>query len=198
MAENASIVLPEQLPGSTKKTTIQARYPLDKPLDEDLGSWWVMHIKPNCERKVASYLLHRQISYYLPLYKRRSKVGYFKRIRETEAPLFGGYLCFALDREKHSLLYDTQKFVRIIKVEDQENFVRELNAIAKAIETGEDLLVEPGLVPGKRVLILSGPMEGIEGVIVRRHRERQLALSVKMFNQSVLLTLDPFTKVQTL
>jgi transcriptional antiterminator RfaH len=198
MAENASIVLQEAVPEKTKKTPIQARFPLDRPLDEDLGSWWVMHIKPNCEKKVASYLLNRQISYYLPLYKRRSRVGYFKRIRETDAPLFGGYLCFALDREKHSLLYDTQKFVRIIKVEDQAGFVQELNAIARAIETGADLLVEPGLVPGKRVRILSGPMEGIEGIILRRHRERQLALSVRMFNQTVLLTLDPRTKVETL
>lgn len=198
MTENESIATPGEVPRTTQKIIIPTRYPVDSPLDEDLGAWWVMHIKPNCEKKVASYLLNRKISYYLPLYKRRSRVGYLKRLRETEAPLFGGYLCFALDREKHFLLYDTQKLVRIIKVEDQEAFVRELNAVARAIETGEDLLVEPGLIPGKRVLILSGPLEGIEGVVVRRHRERQLALSVNMFNQSVLLTLDAGTKVETL
>lgn len=182
----------------TGKTSIPARYPEGRPLDQDLGEWWVMHTKPNCERKVASYLLHREISYYLPLYKRVSKIGYFKRIRETEAPVFSGYLCFALEKEKHTLLYDTTKFVRIIPVQDQERFVHELGAIARAIETGKDLHVQPGFVPGKRVLILSGPMEGTEGVVVRSRLERQLALSVKMFNQTVLLKLDPETKVKAL
>jgi transcription antitermination factor NusG len=180
------------------KETVKARHPEDRPLDEDLGAWWVMHVKPNCEKQVATYLLNRNISYYLPLYQRKTKVGYWKRIRTTEAPLFSGYLCFALDREKHSLLYDTKKLVRIIKVEDQERFVKELHAISRAIETGEDLLVKPGLVPGRRVLILSGPLEGAEGVVVRRRTERQLALSVQMFNQSVLVKLDPWTKIEPL
>ncbi|HMK36031.1 MAG TPA: UpxY family transcription antiterminator [Desulfomonilaceae bacterium] len=198
MVENESKQPGEGVRKTAGKTAVQTRYPADRSLDEDLGAWWVMHIKPNCERKVAAYLLSRNISYYLPLHKRRQKIGYYGRIRETEVPLFSGYLCFALDKEKHALLYDTKKFVRIIKVEDQQGFVQELNAISRAIETGEDLLVQPGLVPGKRVLILSGPMEGIEGVVVKRRLERQLALSVKMFNQSVIVRLDPNTKVETL
>jgi transcription antitermination factor NusG len=178
------------------KDVIPARFPEDRPLDEDIGAWWVLHVKPNCERQVAAYLFHRNISYYLPLYTKKTRVGYFKRIRATEVPLFRGYLCFALDKEQHNLLYDTKKLVRIIKVDDQEGFVRELNSIAKAIETGDDLMVQPGLTPGRRVLILSGPLEGTEGVVVKRRLERQLALSVQMFNQTVLVKLDPLTKLE--
>ncbi len=189
---------PERESVAVVKETVKARHPEDRPLDEDLGAWWVMHVKPNCEKQVATYLLNRNISYYLPLYQRKTKVGYWHRIRTTEVPLFSGYLCFALDRERHNLLYDTKKLVRIIKVDDQERFVKELHAISRAIETGEDLLVKPGLVPGRRVLILSGPLEGAEGVVVRRRTERQLALSVQMFNQSVLVKLDPWTKIEPL
>jgi transcription antitermination factor NusG len=180
------------------KKTVKARHPEDRRLDEDLGAWWVVHVKPNCEKQVATYLLNRDISYYMPLYRRKTRVGYWRKIRITEAPLFSGYLCFALDRERHYLLYDTKKLVRIIKIEDQERFVKELNAVAQAIETGEDLLVKPGLVPGRRVLILSGPLEGTEGVVVRSRTERKLALSVQMFNQSVLVKLDSWTKIEPL
>jgi transcription antitermination factor NusG len=183
---------------ATVKETVKARYPEDRPLDDDLGAWWVMHVKPNCEKQVAKYLFNRNISYYLPLYERKTKVGYWGRIRTNIVPLFSGYLCFALDRERHNLLYDTKKLVRIIKVDDQERFVNELQAISRAIETGEDLHVKPGLVPGRRVLILSGPLEGTEGVVVHRRAERQLALSVQMFNQSVLVKLDPWTKIEPL
>ena len=183
---------------TTEKSQFPSRYPEDRPLDEDMGSWWVLHIKPNCEKRVATYLLNRNVSYYLPLYRKESRIGYFKRLRTTEVPLFRGYLCFALDKEDHNVLYGTRKLVRIIRVEDQERFVRELQAVARAIDTGENLMVQPGLVPGKKVLILSGPLEGTVGVVVRRRKERQLALSVEMFNQSVLVRLDPNTQVEVL
>ena len=179
------------------KTHIPARFPEDRPLDWDVGSWWVLHVKPNCEKMTAAYLLNRNIGYYLPLYEKRTRVGYFRRIRTTVVPLFRGYLCFALEKERHNLLYDSKKLVRIIKVDDQEGFVNELNAVAKAVETGDELFVRPGVVPGKKVYIASGPLEGTEGVVVGG-RTKQLALSVQMFNQSVLVKLDPFTKVEAL
>jgi transcription antitermination factor NusG len=165
---------------------------------EDLGSWWVLHIKPNCEKMVATYLLNRNISYYLPLFQKQKRVGFFKRIRTREVPLFSGYLCFALERQRHDLLYDTKKLVRIIKVDDQEGFVRELQAVAKAVETGNDLVVRPGIVPGRRVLILSGPLEGTEGIVVRHRNQKQISLSVQMFNQSVLVNLDQCTELEPL
>ena len=172
------------------------RFPEDRPLDADLGAWWVLHVKPNCEKMVATYLLNRGISYFLPMYRKRQRMGHFKRFKIVEEPLFRGYLCFALDKESHGLLYDTKKLVRIIQVEDQEKFVQELDAIAKAAEHVEDLVVKPGLVPGKKVLILSGPLEGAVGVVLRRHDAKRLALSVEMFNQTVLVKLDPYTEVE--
>jgi transcription antitermination factor NusG len=182
----------------TVKEMVPARHPENRSLDEDLGSWWVLHIKPNCEKLIATYLLNRDISYYLPLYNRRVRLGCFSRVRSAEVPLFRGYLCFALDRERHSLLYDTHKFVRIIRVEDQEKFVSELQSVVRAVECGSDFIVRPGLVPGRRVLILSGPLEGTEGVVVRSRGDMRLALSVKMFNQSVLVRLDRQTELDVL
>ena len=181
-----------------RKEKVPPRFPEDRPLEADSGLWWVLHTKPNCEKMVATYLLNRGIGYYLPLFRKRSKYGNLGRIRTTESPLFNGYLCFALDKEDHHLLYDTKKFVRIIKVEDQKRFVTELEAVAGAIESEQELLVQPGLVPGKRVLLRSGPLEGTEGVVVTRRGLKQLALSVKMFNQTVMVRIDPLTKVEIL
>jgi transcription antitermination factor NusG len=177
---------------------IQARFPENRPLEDDLGSWWVLHTRPNCEKAIATYLLHREISYYLPLYRQTVKVGNLGRTRTSDIPLFNGYICFALDREDHRLLYDTKKFVRIITVEDQELFVKELDGISKAVETEMDLLVHRGLVPGRRVRILSGPLAGHEGVVMRSRGEKKVALSVHMFNQSVVVKLDPLTGLELL
>jgi transcription antitermination factor NusG len=179
----------------TDNQQVPTRFPEDRTLDDDLGSWWVLHIKPNCEKKVASYLLNRKIGYYLPLYRKKTRVGYFKRYKTTEVPLFRGYLCIALPKKDHNLLYGSKKVVRIIEVEDQERFVKELQAVAKAVETGDDLSLQPGLVPGQKVVILSGPLEGTEGTVVNRRDGKQLALSVQMFNQSILVKLDASTEL---
>lgn len=175
---------------------VPARYPEERPLDADVGLWWVLHTKPRCEKQVAAYLLNRNVGYYLPLYRRKTRFGNLGRTRSSEIPLFSGYICFALDKRDHRLLYGTKKFVRIIKVDNQLRFVKELQAVARAAETQEDLLVRHGLVPGKRIQILSGPMAGYEGVVVQRRTEKQLALSVEMFNQTVLVRLDPSTLVE--
>jgi len=183
-------------PPMSVREKVPARFPEKRSLQEDVGLWWVLHTKPNCERMVARYLLNRDISYYLPLYEKKMPYGNLGRIRIREVPVFSGYLCFALDRQQHRLLYETKKFVRIIKVDDQEAFVKELEAVAQAVESYDDIIVHPGLVPGRRVLILSGPMAGVEGLIVRRDKKKQLALQVQMFNQTVLVKLDPFTKLE--
>jgi hypothetical protein len=83
-------------------------------------------------------------------------------------------------------------------VDDQLRFVKELQAIARAVETQDDLLVRGGLTPGRRILIVSVPMAGHEGVIVRQRGKRHLALSVKMFNQTVLVRLDLETMLEPL
>jgi len=178
--------------------SIPARFPPDRDLEEDLGLWWVIHAKPNCERQIATYLLNRSISYFLPLYLKKTRYGNLGRVRTNEVPLFSGYLCFALDKQQHSLLYDTKKIVRLIKVDDQETFVRELKNVTAVVKTQEDVQVRAGLVPGRRVLILDGPLAGAEGVVVKRQGSRHLALSVHMFNQTVLVKLDPLTRVEVI
>ncbi len=177
---------------------VSARYPEGRPLDADLGLWWILHTRPLCERQVAAYLLNRNISYYLPLYRRKTRFGNLGRTRTSEVPMFRGYICFALDKQDHNLLYDSKKFVRIIRIDDQLRFIKELQAVARAAETQNDLVVRGGVTPGRSMLIVSGPMAGQEGVVVQRRGKRDLALSVEMFNQTVLVRLDPSTVLEPL
>lgn len=179
-------------------TIIPRRFPEDRPLQEDQGLWWVIHTKPNCEKIIATYLYNRRIGYYLPLYKKKERIGYFRRIRVTEVPLFRGYVCVALEKRKHHLLYDSKKWVRIIKVEDQGQFLEELESIDRAIDEEVDLIVRPGLVPGRKVLVRSGPLAGLEGVLLKRRGGNQLGLKATLFNQSVHIKLDALTKLEAL
>jgi transcription antitermination factor NusG len=180
------------------KESIPQRYPEDRPLEADLGLWRVLHVKSNWEKKVAAYLMGKNISYYLPSLKMRISVAYRRCTRVTEVPLFRGYVCYALERDEHHHLYGSGMFVRILQVDDQERFVKELLGIGRALQSQNELILRPGVYPGKRVVILSGPLKGTEGVVVDSGPRRSLALSVKMFNQTVLVKIDPFTEVRAI
>ncbi len=175
---------------------IPSRFPEGRPLDQDKGAWWILHCKPNREWKLARFLLNHEISYYLPIYERKTRIGYFRRERITPTPLFRGYICFALDRKAHHLLYETHDFVRTIEVTDQDRFVRELELVSRAIETGQELFVMPGIKKGRRVQITSGPLKGAEGIVVGRSKKGQFAITVEMFNRTVIVNVDPFTNLE--
>lgn len=177
---------------------IPCRYPEDRPLDEDMGMWWALHVKPNREWRMASFLMHKQISYYLPIYEHKKRFGYPPREKMVYRPLFRGYICFALHKDRHSLLYDSHDFVRIIGVPNQEQFVRELQSVAIALHVGKDLFVRSGLAKGRKVIVGTGPFKGVEGVVTRHSRKGQIAISVEMFNRTVIISLDEFTNLEPL
>jgi transcription antitermination factor NusG len=180
----------------TSHDNVPSRFPEGRPLDHDTGSWWILHCKPNREWKLAKFLLKHEISYYLPIYERKTRIGYFRREKIIPTPLFRGYICFALDRNAHHLLYETHDFVRAIEVTDQDRFVHELELVSRAIETGQDLFVMPGIMKGRRVQITSGPLKGAEGIVVGRSKKGQFAITVEMFNRTVIVNVDPFTNLE--
>lgn len=104
----------------------------------------------------------------------------------------------ALDRRAHSLLYGSKKWVRIIKVPDQEQFVREMENIDQALAKDVEAIVCPGLTIGKRAIVRSGPLRGVEGVYLRRRGRPQLGLKVTFFNQTVNVWLDPYTRLESI
>ncbi len=182
--------------GMLPRTDVPSRFPVDLPIEDDTERWWVLQSKPNRDWKLATYLLNREISYYMPLYDRRIKFGSFGREKVVRAPLFKGYLCVALDREKHSLLYDSHDFARIIEIKDQATFVKELQSVARVTTTEQDLQVKAGVLKGRTALITSGPLKGVEGVVMSRAKKGKFAISISMFNRTLILNVNPFTDLE--
>jgi transcription antitermination factor NusG len=88
--------------------------------------------------------------------------------------------------------------VKIIQIKDQDKFVRELQLVSRVLETGKDLLVKPGILKGRRVMVSSGPLQGAEGIVVGRSKKGKFAITVEMFNRTVIVNVDPFTDLELL
>ena len=95
-------------------------------------------------------------------------------------------------------MFDTHDFVRIIQIKEQNSFVKELQSVSKVLEVEQDLLVKPGLLKGRRVVVTSGPLQGVEGIVVGRSNKGRFAITVEMFNRTVIVNVDPLTDLEIL
>ncbi|MCX7933983.1 MAG: hypothetical protein N3A66_01835 [Planctomycetota bacterium] len=167
-----------------------ARYPPDRPLEADLGSWRVARVKSRQEKALAHDLMRLEIPYYLPLYEKRVRRRDNRKIRKTILPLFPGYLAFALPGSDRSAIYGTNRVTKIIEVAEQALFVKELAQIKQTLEAGVPVTLISRLQAGQKVRIREGPLQGLEGEVVRQRDVARFIIRVHLFRQAVALEID--------
>lgn len=134
--------------------------------------WGFAYLRPRTEKKVAEILAGRDIPVYLPLIS-KARLHHGTKI-VTQFPMIPGYIFLAAgDRERNELKRTEKNFVQIELLRDapeEEILIRELNALRQfeiLAQTGE-VLINPGIQRGDKVLILQGPLKGLETEVVRR------------------------------
>jgi len=164
--------------------------PAGRALEDDLGVWWVVRVKPRQEKALARELARMGAGYYLPLFTRRTIRRDNGKPRKTVLCLFPGYIS-VVDYPRHKLhILRTGRALGSLEVRDQERFVSELACIEKALASGDGLEVRPALAEGRRVVIARGPMEGVQGVVMSLSRGyNRVHLNVEMFGSSVAVTI---------
>jgi len=167
------------------------RWPLDRSLAEDLGNWWVARVKPRTEKALAWELYEKGIGYYLPMFTKRTIRRDNLKPRKSVITLFPGYISLTNWPEKRESILRTGRVLRVIRVIDQEKFVGELDNIRKALEHAREVEIHPQLAVGERVMIIEGPMQGVEGVIARMQEPNKIYLNVEMFNRAVVVKVSP-------
>ena len=136
----------------------------DQPLDQIL--WFVAHTRPRCEKKLLEYCQQRHWEATLPLYKSVRK--YRGKTVEFEKPLFPNYLFMRITPRQRQAAYQSNYVATLLNVSDQQLFEHQLSDILKALSTEMDICLAPRIVEGTKVLIKSGPLRGIEGVVETR------------------------------
>lgn len=150
--------------------------------------WFVLHVRPRCEKKLAEYCQIYSISCYLPL---RQKTKIYQRRKVTvNIPVFPGYFFCAFDHEKRHLLLRTKHVLQTITVGNQRMFLHELAQIRKALRVDPELDACAGIRKGHRVKITNGPFMGIEGIVCSVRPNSRVFLNVDMIGQAVPVQVD--------
>ena len=157
-------------------------------LDTTAGRWWVLHTRSRHEKVVASALEEQRIGHYLPLVQVQRTYG--RRRLTVQIPLFPGYVFLCGGLNECDAAWQTNRVARIIYVDNQEQIRTELQHIYRVVESGEPVDLYPSLRQGRRCRVRSGPLRGVEGVVVRRRNPCRMYISATMLGQSAVIEID--------
>jgi transcription antitermination factor NusG len=146
------------------------------------GDWHAAHVKVHQEKKLAWSLFVMGSSFYLPMQRR----VYHKNGRKFEFldVIFPGYV-FVCGADARDVAAHSGRAVQIIKVGyDRNRFITELSNIHTAIESGLPLAPCPFAAEGTLVRIAKGPLQGVQGRVVRQGSQSRLVLSVSMLGRN--------------
>jgi len=171
--------------------TIEMTALMDKSDSRDFSAnWFAAYTNSHHEKRVASQFAERQIESFLPLYPARHR---WKNRCEMnlELPLFPNYVFVRIN---------VQDRVRVLAVPGVVSLVGFKRIPAPLpdfeIETIRSSLGQrriephPYLVIGERVRIRTGPMTGMEGVLVRKKHNFRVVLVLDVIMQCVAVEVD--------
>lgn len=157
--------------------------------------WFVCHTKPRGEKKFAQLLRRENFAHYLALIESVRRYGTQKKV--FTKPLFPGYVFAQIAPEKKTRVYQGDLLVRALMVENEELFLRQLEAVKVVCASGLEAALHPLIKKGTRVRVSGGPLHGLEGFVDDPVNPRGIVVSVDVLQQGLLVRL-PFENLQPL
>lgn len=152
-------------------------------------NWYALYTCPRHEKCVAQQIEQRSISCFLPLY--RSVRRWKDRRKELELALFPGYVFVRLAMKDRLRVLQLPSAVRLVSFNGQPAVLpeTEIDQLRERLAQGR-VEPHPYLRVGRRVRVCGGPMQGLEGIIVRRKDRCRVVFSLDLIMRSVAVEVD--------
>ncbi len=154
--------------------------------------WYVTYTCPRHEKRVATQIEGHRISCFLPLY--RSTRCWKDRRKELELPLFPGYVFVQIAPQNRLQVLKLPGVVRLVTFNGQPAALPlgEVEALRNRLSASPRIEPHPYLRVGRRVRVRSGPMQGLEGIILRKKDSCRVIFSIDLIRRSVAVEVDEF------
>ena len=159
------------------------------PFDSFLPQWFVLFVRTNQEKTTASRLDRLQIEHFLPCF--RSLRQWKDRRVTLEVPLFPGYVFVHLPYAER---------MRVLTLPNVLYFVgsgsfpavltdEEIAWIGRGLQSGNAVPHEC-LNEGERVVITSGALAGMKGILQRRVNNSRVVVSLDSIGRAFAVEVD--------
>jgi transcription antitermination factor NusG len=154
-------------------------------LDPDEPRWYAVRTKSRFEAVTAAALRDKGFIEFLPVW--RSCRQWSDRVKQLDLPLFPGYVfCRFSARDTYPVLnspgvvHIVSAGTRLIPVEDGE-----IEGVRTICAAGVSAFPWNEGVAGQRLMIVRGPLKGVEGTLIRVKDQYRLLVSISILQRSV-------------
>ena len=154
------------------------------------SAWFAVKVKSRHEKMAARSLSSQHYETLLPLYQHsfRSNRG----LRHSEKPLFPGYVFAKFEADKRLPILKTPGVVEVVGFHGAPSAIDpvEIENLTRIVAARRRVF--PSAIPavGSRVRIESGPLSGVEGVLVGVRAQERLVVSVQLLQRAVSVEID--------
>lgn len=152
--------------------------------------WYAVQTCANHEKRVRQQLDLRVVETYLPVYE---SVRHWKdrRVR-LELPLFPGYLFVRLALSERLQVLRTPSVVRIVEFGGKAVALpdTEIETLRRGLTRELGVEPYPYLKVGRRVRVTTGPLQGFEGILIRKKNRSRFVISLDLIMRSVAVEID--------
>lgn len=154
--------------------------------------WFAVHVKSRHEQKVSERLKEAGIEVFSPVVERLSRWKDRKKL--IQFPLFPCYLFVhiaATHGDKLTVLKakGVIRFLGSASGEPESIPEEQIISLKTAVQSKVSIDPYPYLQEGQRVRVKSGPLTGVEGVLIERSGQHKLILSIDILCQSTAVTI---------
>jgi transcription antitermination factor NusG len=153
-------------------------------------AWYALYTRHQHEKAVARILFHNRFETFLPLYVTAHQ--WKDRTRQLFLPLFPCYVFIRGGLDRWHEIIATPGAHHLLGIAGKPSAIPEdeIAAVRRAMERGLRVEPHPFLNCGDWVRVKSGPLAGMEGILVRKKNSLRLVLSVELLEKSVAVELD--------
>ncbi len=155
----------------------------------DPAEWYAAYTRCRHEKHVVNMLDARGVEHYLPLY---DSVHIWKdRRARVQLPLFPGYVFVHIPLADRMRVLTAPGVIRLVGNPAPAPLpVFELEAIRNYISQRLPAEPYPYITRGKRVRIKAGPLQGLEGIVVRRKSACRVIINLDLIMRSMAVEVE--------
>lgn len=154
------------------------------------GRWVVLHVIRRHEKSAALFLFGKGYEVFLPTYAGSSTKPPKNNTEET--PLFPGYVFCLENEQSRGRIITTPGLLRIVSFGEKVAHLRdnEIAVLKQMCSSGRNYGPHPFVQEGKVIEVVSGPLKGIVGTVVRMNKNNRVVITIDFLMKSVFAEID--------
>jgi transcriptional antiterminator RfaH len=129
--------------------------------------WKAIYVTSRSEKKVLDKLQEKGIEAYTPIKKTLRQ--WSDRKKMVEVPVLNGYVFVKINDLERDQVFFVNGVVQYVRFNGEDAIIREteINSLKNIVALGYDIEanVEKAFPRGSKIMIMQGPLKGIEGVV---------------------------------